>query len=84
MRLALSRQGRWPVRQALVVSGAWRQWHVGPVLIKSKFRNGQNHSNLIQTKTILPELENFGIKYEVVGFEAMNKYPYWNFNKFAK
>jgi hypothetical protein len=49
---------------------------VGPVLIKSKFRNGQNHSNLIQTKTILPELENFGINYEVVGFEAMNKYPY--------
>jgi hypothetical protein len=39
---------------------------------------------LIQIKTELTELKKSGIKYEALGFEAWNKFPYWNFSKVIK
>jgi hypothetical protein len=42
----------------------------------------QVHSNLIQTKTDFPELENFQIIYGAEGFEIGNKFAYMNFFQF--
>jgi hypothetical protein len=31
----------------------------------------------------VPLLQKYGIKYEVVGFDPQQKFPYWNFSKFT-
>jgi hypothetical protein len=36
---------------------------------------------LIRSKGVLPEFENFQIKYDVEGFKIRNNYPHWNFSK---
>jgi hypothetical protein len=48
----------------------------------NQFELIQVHSNLIQTKTDFPELENFQIKYGAEGFEIGNKFAYMNFFQF--
>jgi hypothetical protein len=39
----------------------------------------KTYSNLIQSKTCLPNLQNFKLKYGAVGFEIWNDFPYSNF-----
>jgi hypothetical protein len=39
---------------------------------------------LIRSKTDLPKLEIFEIKYRAEGFELRNKSPYWNFSRLIK
>jgi hypothetical protein len=58
---------------------------VGPtgkkIIVFFKF-DFQTESNLFCSRGDLLELEKIEIKYESVGFEIRNKFPYWNFSRF--
>jgi hypothetical protein len=55
---------------------------VGLTVILKDFKLNQNFTNLIQAKTNLSKLQNFGIKYGFEGFEIRNNFPYRNFSIF--
>jgi hypothetical protein len=44
----------------------------------------QSRSMLIQLKTDLPEVENFGIKHGWKVLELRNNFHYWNFFRFER
>jgi hypothetical protein len=39
---------------------------------------------LIQFKTDLPDVKNFGIKYGWKGLDLRNSFSYWNFSRFRR
>jgi hypothetical protein len=56
---------------------------VGPRELCSNLNNLQTFLSLIWPKQCLPKLKTFQIIYRSIGFELRNKFPYWNFFRFA-
>jgi hypothetical protein len=48
----------------------------------SRFKQTLNHSNFNRSKKDLPELENFGLKYDSEDLEKVNNFVHRNFFRF--
>jgi hypothetical protein len=73
-----------PAKAAAIVRHVGRLF--GPSQMNSRFFNLfniiSNGIELIRSKEVLPEFENFQIKYGFEAFEIRNNFPYWNFSSF--